>query len=269
MKKYIAAFFTLVPLLIVPMTPALAIDANKIISDYYTNTGGKEAWKKLKGVKFIGEINQGGMKFPFELVNLKGGKQYMKITLQGKTLKQGVFDGNVMWNTNFMTMKAEKADAETTANQKLNNNDFPDGLFNYKENGYKVELQGDETIDGTETYKIKLVKEPVTVDGKKEDDVSYYYFDTEALVPLVIEAKVNVGPAKGKMSQTKLSDYQEVNGLYFPFSITQGLKDGPSISMVINKVVLNPKVDDSEFSLPAEPAQDKKAEDKKLAAQKD
>jgi outer membrane lipoprotein-sorting protein len=149
-------------------------------------------------------------------------------------------------------MKAEKADAETTANQKLEMNDFPSPLQNYKENGYKLELLGKEEVDGTEVYKLKLTREPVTIDGKKVDDISFYFFDVESLVPLVTESEIKSGPAKGKISQVKLSDYQEVDGLYFPFSISQGLKNGPGATMIIAKVETNPVIADSEFQMPVE-----------------
>jgi outer membrane lipoprotein-sorting protein len=226
--------------------------ADKIVNGYIENTGGTEAWNNLTGVKLIGEMNQGGMKFPFEIVQLKDGHQYMKFNFQGKELKQGVFDGENMWNTNFMSMKAEKADAESTANQKLEMNDFPFPLFHYKENGYQLELLGKEEKGGSQAYKLKLTREPKFVDGKQVEDISYYYFDEDALVPLVTESEVKEGPMKGKMGESKLSDYQEVEGLYFPFSMTQGLKDGPGATMVISKIVLNPTVDANEFLMPKE-----------------
>jgi len=255
MKKYLAtlatlatsvAFFTLLS------TPLMAMTVDEIINTYHQNMGGTKAWSKLKGIKMTGELNQGPMKIPFEAVNLKGGKQYFQFSIQGKTIKQGVFDGNTMWNTNFMSMKAEKADAESTQNQKLNNNDFPDALFNYKKKGYKATLMGEETIDGTKTYKVKLVKEPITIDGKQVDDVTYYYFDEDALVPIVTESQIHSGPAKGKIGQSKLGDYQEVKGLYFPFSITQGIKDGRDATMMIKKIELNPEVPASAFTMPVE-----------------
>jgi len=248
MNKRILA---LLSLSILAAAPVQAVDVDEIISSYIENTGGHDAWAKLKGVRMTGEFNQGGMKFPFELVQMKDGRQYTKLSFQGKELKQGVFDGKTMWNTNFMTMKAEKADAEATANKKLESNDFPEALFDYKAKGYTAELLGTETIVGTEAYKIKLVKEPVTIDGKKVDDVTYYYFDTEALVPLVSESEIKAGPAKGKMGQSKLGDYQEVGGLYFPYSMTQGIKDGRSVSMEIKKIELNPKVSAADFAIPA------------------
>jgi len=228
--------------------------ADEIVSTYIENTGGSEAWNKLTGVKLIGEMNQGGMKFPFEIVQLKNGYQYMKFNFQGKELKQGVFDGESMWGTNFMSLKAEKSDAEATANQKLEMNDFPFPLLHYKENGYQLELLGKEDKDGTEVYKLKLTREPKTVDGKQVEDITYYYFDAEALVPLSTETEVKEGPMKGKIGESKLGDYQEVDGLYFPFSLSQGLKDGPSAAMVISKVELNPTVSDSEFEMPKEEA---------------
>ena len=70
------------------------------------------------------EVNQGGMKIPVEMYQMADGRQMTVISFQGKQIKQGVFDGETLWSTNFMTMKAEKSDAETTANMKLEMNTF-------------------------------------------------------------------------------------------------------------------------------------------------
>jgi hypothetical protein len=95
-----------------------------------------------------------------------------------------------------------------------------------------------------------LTREPKTVDGKQVDDVSFYYFEVDSLVPLVSESEVKEGPMKGKIGEVKLGDYQEVDGLYFPFSLSQGIKDGPGVTMTISKVELNPTVDNNEFVMP-------------------
>ena len=233
-------------------TSAQAVEVDEIINGYIENTGGSEAWNNLQGMKLSGELNQGGMKFPFEILSLKDGRQYMKFTFQGKELKQGVFDGETMWSTNFMTMKAEKADAESTENRKLEMNDFPSPFLNWKENGYTVELMGTESKEGSDTYKVKLVKEPLTVDGESVEDISYYYFDTEAFVPVAVETEIRQGPMKGKVGENKMSDYQEVEGFYVPFSMTQGLKDGPAVTMTVSKVELNPQVSQTDFDMPVE-----------------
>lgn len=254
MKKLTILFMAL----IVSVTYLVeAQTADEIISTYFENIGGAENFGNLQGLKISASVNQQGMVIPIEIVQLKSGKQMTVITFQGKEIKQGVFNGETLWSTNFMTQKAEKSDQETTDNLKLDMNDFPDPFLNYKEKGYTVELMGKETIDGTETFKIKLVKEPVTVDGNKEDDISFYYFDVDNFVPLVSESEIKSGPMKGQVSQTKFSDYQEVGGLYFPFSFTQGLKDQGGQAITIEKVELNPTVDESAFEFPKETTETK------------
>lgn len=232
---------------------------DEILATYYENIGGEETLRKVKGVKMTAKVNQGGMEIPLEIVQLSNGKQMTVINFQGKQLKQGVFDGETLWSHNFMTMKAEKSDAEATANMKLEMNDFPDSFLDYKEKGYTVELLGKETIDGAETFKIKLTKEPITVDGKKEESVSFYFFDTENFVPIAIQNEIKSGQAKGMISNVTMSDYQEVEGLYFPFSMTQGIKGQPGGQPItITKIELNPTVADSEFLFPKETEEPKK-----------
>lgn len=224
--------------------------ADEIIQNYLENTGGADNWASLKGIKITAKANQQGMEFPLEIVQLADGRQYTKITFQGMSLYQGVYDGETLWNTNFQSMKAEKADAEQQSNFKKQVNDFPDPFLNYKDKGYTVELIGTETIDGAETFKIKLTKEPILIDGKDVEDVSYYYFDSEAFVPLATDSDMKKGPMAGQVQRITQSDYQEVDGLYFAFSMTQGVKDGPSSPLTIESIELNPEVDESVFKFP-------------------
>lgn len=226
--------------------------ADEILDTYFENIGGKENLKAVKGVKMTAKLNQQGMEIPLEIYQFSDGRQMTVIKFQGKELKQGVFDGETLWSTNFMTMKAEKSDAETTANLKLNTNDFPDSFLDYKEKGYAVEFMGKETVEGTETFKIKLVKEPLTIDGQPVEDVSYYYFDAENYVPIAVESEIHQGPMKGQTSFSTMSDYQEVEGLYFPFSMSQGIKNGPSQPIVFDSIELNPTLDNAAFAFPEE-----------------
>ncbi|SFR50326.1 hypothetical protein SAMN04490243_2365 [Robiginitalea myxolifaciens] len=232
--------------------PAQAQTADEILDTYFENIGGKENLKAIKGMKMTASVNQGGMEIPLEIYQMSDGRQATVIKLQGQEFKQGVFDGESLWGTNFQTGKAEKSDAETTANFKLNTNDFPDAFLDYKEKGYTVELMGTETIEGTETFKIKLVKEPLTIEGETVEDISFYYFDAENFVPLALESQINQGPAKGQMQYITFSDYQEVDGIYMPFSMSQGVKNGPSQPISMTTIELNPEVDEAIFAFPEE-----------------
>ena len=120
------------------------------------------------------------------------------------------------------------------------------------QNDAKAELLGKETVEGTETFKVKLTKKPIKVDGTPKDNIVFYYFDTENFVPLMTESEITSGPNKGMIGQGKMSDYQDVNGLLFPFSLAQGVKGQPSQPLVITKVELNPKVVDKDFAFPTD-----------------
>ncbi len=228
----------------------MAQSVDEIINKYFEATGGKAKWEAIKGVKYAAKVNQGGMEIPLEITQMKDGKQSTKINFQGKVIMQGVYDGTTLWSHNFMNMKAEKSDAEATENYKKNIGDFPDPFLNYKSRGWKVELMGKESVDGAEAYKIKLTKNPIKVDGVETENVSYYYFDVESSVPVMQESEIKEGPGKGQISQIKLSDYQEVDGIMFPFSISQGVKGQAGQPIVISSIQLNPTVDAAEFKYP-------------------
>lgn len=229
-----------------------AQSVDEIIDAYFENTGGFDNWGNVEGIKINAKVNQNGVEIPVEIVQMADGRQYTKVSIQGNSLMQGVFDGETLWNTHFATMSAEKADAESTANTKLDANDFPDSFYNYKDKGYTAELVGNETIEGAETFKIKLTKEKKMVDGEEVDDILYYYFDTEAMIPIAQESVVLQGPAKGSTQIVTFSDYQEVDGLYFAFSLTQGVKGGQSQPIIVESIAVNPEVSEADFAFPGE-----------------
>lgn len=232
------------------LSAAQAQTVDEIVNKYFENTGGRAKWEAIKGVKLAAKVNQGGMEIPIDIYQFKDGRTMQVVSFQGKEIKQGVFDGTTLWSHNFMNMKAEKSDAEATENFKLEIGEFPDVFLHYKERGLTAELLGKETIDGTETFKIKVTKKPIMVDGKPTDNVSFYFFDTENYVLLMSESEIRQGPAKGQVGQAKYSDYQEVGGIMMPFSMAQGIKGGGSQVMTITNIELNPKVDDAAFKYP-------------------
>ncbi|MEL1226739.1 MAG: outer membrane lipoprotein-sorting protein [Candidatus Neomarinimicrobiota bacterium] len=244
--------FTLLFISILTISNINAQSLDEIIDNYFENTGGKDQWEKLEGLKLSAKINQMGMEIPLDIVQLKSGKQLTEINFQGQSIKQGVFDGNVLWSINMMTQKPEKSDQETTDNVKREMGDFPDPFLNYKDKGYIAELIGKEEIDGAECFKIKLTKKPLVIDGNEVENVSFYFFDTENFVPIVVHSEIKSGPMKGQVSEIKMSDYQEVEGLYFPFSMVQGLKGQEGQTITFDQISINPEIEDSEFDFPEE-----------------
>ena len=247
MKKLNYLLLTAFALLISTSFNAQTVD--EIIENYIENTGGAENWQKVKSIKMNMSVNQMGMDIPIEQYS-SAERTYTKFSLQGQDIMQGVFDGETLWSTNFMSMKAEKSNQDDIENVKNALSEFPDPFLNYKEKGYIAELMGTETLEGSDVFKVKLTKKPNLVDGEEVPNVTIYYFDAENFVPIMTHQEMTEGPAKGTIMEAKMSDYQEVDGLYMPFSMTQGIKDQPGQAVIIKSIEINTVVDDSNFKFP-------------------
>ena len=247
MKKII----TLVLLLVGTQVVSTAQTAEEIVKTYIENIGGEEALRKIKNTKMTAKVDAQGMVIPLEMINTADGRMMMSFEFQGKTMVQQAFDGETSWGVNFMTQKAEKADAEQTENIKRELGDFPEAFLDYTKKGYQIELMGKETTEGVECFKVKFTKKPLLADGEEVENVQYYYFDTENFVPIISETEIKSGQMKGAISQTVYSDYQEVDGVYFPFSINSRLKDGEGQPVTIEKIETNVEIDDAMFKFPA------------------
>jgi len=247
-------------LLILAITPmATAQTADEILDNYFENTGGRDAWKALESMKAEGKADFGGQIFQFVQTIMLDGRMAIEIDLQGQTFIPQAFDGEKQWGTNFQSMKAEAADEETSTNYKRNEaNEFPDPFLNYSDNGYSVELLGEEIVEGVETYKIKLNKNPIVVDGKEEDLFVIYYFDKENFVPILQESTVQSGAQKGVKVETMFSDYQEAGDIFFPYSV--GVMYGGQLaqSISIENIEFNSEIEDVLFVMPESETDEKK-----------
>jgi len=247
-------FFLSLLLLVGISTQAQTVD--EILENYFEATGGIDNWRSLKGLKILGEVKismpNRSMEMEMTTVQLNDGRQYTAMNMQGNQMKQNVWDGKELWGTNFMTRKAERVDAELAENFKKNEiNDFPSPFLDYDEKGYSVELIGEETVEGVETYKVKLIKKPIMVNGVEEANEITYFFDKESFVPIAMESSggAGFGPMRRRNNgpqMVTISDYQEVEGLYFPF--TTGL--GSMGEMTVKEIMINPDIPDAEFTMP-------------------
>ncbi|MCB0375863.1 MAG: outer membrane lipoprotein-sorting protein [Sinomicrobium sp.] len=249
-------FYILLVLTVIGAGRIQAQTVDEIINAYFEKIGGKENWRSLQGIRIKGKMKSPMRNTEIEMttVYLKDGRQYSITNMQGREIKQRVFDGETLWNTNFMSGKAEKTNSEATENFKRTaGKDFPDPFLDYKEKGYTAELMGKETVEGVECFKIKLIKTPRIIDGQEQQHFAVYYFDTENYVPIAMEMNGfggggmagRGGRGGNRQMLSVLSDYQEVEGLYFPFSRTTGRG-----AMIIENITLNPKVDDADFKMP-------------------
>lgn len=222
--------------------PLSAQTADEIIDQYFIKIGGKEAWRNLQSFEIQGLSNvQGQSVRSFYYLN-KNGIMLSKVAYFGMDLLMDAFDGRTRWGLDYSTLETKIKDAESTENYKIQIAEFPNPLLDYKEKGFKLDLLGKVLQDGKETYKIKLTKHEVKIDGVKKPSISYYYFDTKEYLPIVTEISQFEGTKKGKVQTSKLEKYTNVEGLYFPFKNTI---DGQVLE--IEKVLLNTSIDPEEL----------------------
>jgi hypothetical protein len=90
------------------------------------------------------------------------------------------------------------------------------------------------------------------VEGKEVPNIEYYYIDMDSKALIMTETEIPSGEMKGKMMQTKFSDYQEVDGVMMPYSNSYGLKGEESQTITFQKIEMNPTVDAEVFKYKGE-----------------
>jgi outer membrane lipoprotein-sorting protein len=170
-------------------------------------------------------------------------KMRMEFTIQGMTGVQA-FDGKSGWAVMpFMGKKDPEAMSEDDAKQAADQADMDGVLVDYKEKGHTVEYAGKEDVEGTPAHKLKVTK--------KNGDVVNVYIDTESYMEIKDAGKTKVRGQEIE-GETTFGDFKTVDGLVFPFSIEQKSKGMPGgMTMTISKIEVNPKVEDSRFTMPA------------------
>jgi outer membrane lipoprotein-sorting protein len=116
-------------------------------------------------------------------------------------------------------------------------------LFDWQARGSKVEYLGTEDVDGTEAHKLKVTL--------KNGDVDYVYLDPDHWLEIRVVAQRMVRGTQVE-STSDYGDYEEVAGVYFPFSIaTDNKADGSNQQVTIEKMEANVPVDDALFAFPS------------------
>lgn len=237
-------------LAIAGLLPAVvrAQSAEEIVAKSLAARGGVQKLKAVHSLRFSGAVNFGpGADGPFVLELKRPLKMHMEFTIQGQTLVR-VYDGNghgwVIYpfgeNKDVQDMTAE--DLQNISDEA----DFDGPLVDYKAKGNQIESAGKEEVDGKPAYRIKLTR--------KNGDVRSYFIDAESFLPVKWEDVRKQGNDEFVV-ENHLRDYREVNGLKFPFVMEA---DSPgkeqTQKIVLEKVEVDPKLEDSRFAKPPSPA---------------
>ncbi len=215
--------------------------ADDILAKYFENTGGLQKWNSLASSKMIGTMSMQGMEFPGTIYSARPNKQRMEFSVQGKNIVQA-YDGTDAWWINPFAGGEDPQKMPAEMSEEFTKAKFESEFINYKEKGHTVELVGKETIEGTETWQIKLTK--------KNGDVEHHFFDTEYFVLIMTRTVINSGPMKGQNSEMYFSDYQEADGIMFPFFMESKMGGQSAQKITITSIELNGKYDHEFFAMP-------------------
>lgn len=238
MKKNI--FISLI-VAFVAISISSAQDLDNILDKHFETIGQKKLLK-VKTVQATGKAVMMGMDSPFKMVSKRPNKILVTVEFQGAKIIQA-YDGETAWMINPMMGSAEPMDVTgPEADGLIESGDLDGQLWNYKEKGHTLELEGTEEVDGDEAYVLKLTK--------KNGNIDYYYMETESYLILKIKSKTIMNGSETE-AEALLSNYQEVNGYVMAFTIEQKYGGQTAMTIMMDEVETNVEVDDSIFSKPA------------------
>jgi hypothetical protein len=261
------------------------LSAAAIVDRNVEARGGLSAWRAVQTMSFAGKLTAGGnqraslpvpladrrasqrsgkmafpsrpaeeVQLPFVMDLKRTRKMRMELQFNGQTAIQ-VFDGANGWKLRPFLNRRE-VEPFTTEEMKASSlqADLDGFLVDYAAKGIQVELVGREKVDDRDTYKLKLTM--------KNRESIHLWIDAQTF----LEAKIQGQPRRldGVYHPVEIHyrDYRPVNGLQVPYlvetevlPVAQAAKAMKQSSVqtekiFIEKVTVNPKLDDALFSRP-------------------
>jgi hypothetical protein len=183
------------------------------------------------------------VQLPFVLEMKRPNKTRVEIVFAGKTAVQ-VYDGSNGWMMRpYLNRDDWEPFSPEQAKEEAANPGLDGPLLDYSKKGTKVELVSVEPVEGHDAYKLKLTA--------KSGDVKHVWIDAQSFLDVKVEGTARRMDGRMRTVWVYQRDFRSVQGLMVPFMLetaVDGYKD--THKMVIEKVGLNPVLDDSLFLRP-------------------
>jgi hypothetical protein len=211
--------------------------------------GGLDKLKSVRSIRTTAKVNQGSFRAEYRQENKRAGKVREEFIIQGLAQVQA-YDGKTGWQISpFGGRKDPELMSQDDMKSLVVDADLDGPLVDYKEKGHKAELVGHDSVEGTDCFKVKL--------SMKNGDVRYYYLDADSYLELKLEIQTTI---RGGLQESELyyGDYEQVNGIYYPFAVEQAPKGSASrLKISVEKVEQNVPMEDAHFSMPVSKAEQK------------
>jgi hypothetical protein len=237
-----------VPLIVVADSTTAPVDltAAQIVERNISARGGLQAWRGVKTLSMSGKLDAGGkqkVQLPFVLEMERNRKTRLELQFNGQTAVQ-VYDGTNGWK---LRPFLNRRDVEPYTPEELKaasmQADIDGPLVDYVSKGTKVQLEGLQSVEGHDAFNLKLTL--------KTGQVQHIWVDAQTFLDVKIEGTPRRLDGRFHPVATYMRDYRSVNGLMIPYvneTAVDGVKQTEKI--VVEKVIVNPKLEDSHFSKP-------------------
>ncbi|HEY6269896.1 MAG TPA: outer membrane lipoprotein-sorting protein [Candidatus Acidoferrum sp.] len=221
---------------------ANAQTVDEVIAKNVQAHGGAEKLKSVRSLRTTAKFSQGSFRADFRQENKRADKVREEFIIQGLAQVQA-YDGKTGWQISpFGGRKDPELLSQDDLKSLVVDADLDGPLVDYKEKGHKAELVGHDSVEGTDCFKIKL--------SMKNGDVRYYYLDADSFLELKLEIQTTI---RGALQENELyyGDYEQVNGIYYPFAVEQAQKGSASRAQItVEKIEQNIALEDAHFTMP-------------------
>ena len=221
---------------------ANAQTVDEVIAKNIQAKGGADKLKSVRSLRTTTKFSQGSFRADFRQENKRADKVREEFIIQGLAQVQA-YDGKTGWQISpFGGRKDPELLSQDDLKSLVVDADIDGPLMDYKEKGHKAELVGHDSVEGTDCFKIKL--------SMKNGDVRYYYLDVDSFLELKLEIQTTI---RGALQESELyyGDYEQVNGIYYPFAVEQAQKGSASRAQIsVQKIEQNIPLEDAHFSMP-------------------
>jgi hypothetical protein len=261
------------------------LSAAQIADKSVAARGGLQAWRAVQTLSLGGKMGVGGnqraalpvptphskelantlprrpnaeVQLPFLMEMKRPRKVRVELQVHGQTAVQ-VYDGANGWKLQpFLNRHEIEPFSEEELKIASNQADLDGPLVDYLAKGTRVELDGTEKVEGRDTYRLRVME--------KTGHTFHDWIDAKTFLEVKIEGQPRRLDGTEHLVEVYYRDYRTVDGLQFPFLLetrvlpvgknSLGMRDipVPPETIVIDKVVVNPKVEEKLFSKMEVPA---------------
>lgn len=223
------------------------LTAEALVAKILDARGGVARLKAIKAERISGNISFGpGAKGPVVVELKRPGKMHMEVSIQGQTIVR-VYDGQSSgWIINpFSENKGAVPMSGNDLQNIADESDFDGPLVDYQSKGNTIEYLGRSEVDGKPAEKLRLTT--------KSGNVRTYILDASTFLLMKWEG-IRKNDDMEIPVESFFNDYREVGGVKFAFKIdTDSPGSNQSQQFSIEKIELDPQLDDARFTKPAAP----------------